>query len=75
AHDGPVTLALGIAGPHWADWEATLHNVRLARDLGLMASSHVTKAHRDATVPDGYDRLAAMGLLGPDHNLVHCNLC
>ncbi|MGL4288749.1 MAG: amidohydrolase family protein [Phreatobacter sp.] len=74
AHDGLITLALGIAGPHWADWEATLHNVRLARDLGLMASSHVTKAHRDAAVPDGYDRLAAMGLLGPDHNLVHCNL-
>lgn len=74
AHDGLISLALGIAGPHWADWEATLHNVRLARDLGLMASSHVTKAHRDAVVPDGYDRLAAMGLLGPDHNLVHCNL-
>ncbi len=68
-----VTLALGIAGPHWADWEASLHNVRLARDLGLIASSHVTRAHKDAVVPDGYDRLAALGLLGPDHNLVHCN--
>ena len=22
----------------------------------------------------GYDRLAAEGLLGPDHNLVHCQL-
>lgn len=74
AHGGRVTLALGIAGPHWADWEASLANVRLARDLGLLASSHVTKARRDAVVPDGYDRLAAMGLLGPDHNLVHCNL-
>lgn len=73
AHDGRVKLALGIAGPHWADWEASLHNVRLARDLGLLASSHVTKASATAIVPDGYDRLAAMKLLGPDHNLVHCN--
>lgn len=70
---GRVTLALGIAGPHWADWEASLHNVRLARDLGLIVSSHVTRAHKDAVVPDGYDRLATLGLLGPDHNLVHCN--
>lgn len=70
---GRVTLALGIAGPHWADWEASLHNVRLARDLGLLASSHVTRSHANAVTPDGYDRLAAMGLLGPDHNLVHCN--
>jgi 5-methylthioadenosine/S-adenosylhomocysteine deaminase len=68
-----VTLALGIAGPHWADWEASLHNVRLARDLGLLASSHVTRSHANAVTPDGYARLAAMGLLGPDHNLVHCN--
>jgi cytosine/adenosine deaminase-related metal-dependent hydrolase len=72
-HDGRVRLALGIAGPHWADWEASLHNVRLARDLGLLASSHVTKSSARAVVPDGYDRLAAMKLLGPDHNLVHCN--
>ena len=73
SHEGRVKLALGIAGPHWADWEASLHNVRLARDLGLMASSHVTKPSAKAVVPDGYDRLAQMNLLGPDHNLVHCN--
>jgi 5-methylthioadenosine/S-adenosylhomocysteine deaminase len=73
AAPGLVTLALGIAGPHWADWEASLHNVRLARDLGLLASSHVTRSHANAVTPDGYARLAAMGLLGPDHNLVHCN--
>jgi cytosine/adenosine deaminase-related metal-dependent hydrolase len=73
AAPGLVTLALGIAGPHWADWDASLHNVRLARDLGLLASSHVTRSHANAVTPDGYERLAAMGLLGPDHNLVHCN--
>jgi 5-methylthioadenosine/S-adenosylhomocysteine deaminase len=73
ARSGLVTLALGIAGPHWADWEASLHNVRLARDFGLLASSHVTRGHANAVTPDGYERLAAIGLLGPDHNLVHCN--
>lgn len=73
AHEGRVKLALGIAGPHWADWEASLHNVRLARELGLLASSHVTKSSANAIVPDGYERLLSMGLLGPDHNLVHCN--
>lgn len=71
--DARVTMALGIAGPHWADWETSLHNVRLGRDFGLTVSSHVTKAHGEAVVPDGYDRLGALGLLGPDHNLVHCN--
>ena len=70
---GRVKLGLGIAGPHWADWDASLHNARLARDFGLLASSHVTKSSKNAIVPDGYDRLAIMGLLGPDHNLVHCN--
>lgn len=73
AQEGRVRLGLAIAGPHWADWEASLHNVRLARDFGLIVSSHVTKSHANAVVPDGYDRLAAMGLLGPEHNLVHCN--
>ncbi|MBI0539231.1 hypothetical protein D9599_27245 [Roseomonas sp. KE2513] len=68
-----VTMALGIAGPHWSDWDTTLANFRLARDFGLISSSHVTRAHAEGQVPDGYDRLAALGLLGPSHNLVHCN--
>jgi cytosine/adenosine deaminase-related metal-dependent hydrolase len=36
--------------------------------------SHATKRSADARVPDGYERLAADGLLGRDHNLVHCQL-
>jgi cytosine/adenosine deaminase-related metal-dependent hydrolase len=70
--DRRVTMALAMAGPHWATWEVTLENVRLAREFGLLASSHVTRPHANAIVPDGYDRMAAEGLLGPDHNLVHC---
>ncbi|SED35138.1 Cytosine/adenosine deaminase [Rhizobiales bacterium GAS191] len=71
--DRRVTMALAIAGPHWADWETSLHNARLGKELGLLVSSHVTKPRQLAVVPDGYERLAALGLLGEDHNLVHCN--
>lgn len=70
--DRRVTMALSMAGPHWATWDVSVENVRLAREFGLLASSHVTRPHAKAIVPDGYDRMAAEGLLGPDHNLVHC---
>jgi 5-methylthioadenosine/S-adenosylhomocysteine deaminase len=70
--DRLVTMALAVAGPHWGTWEVSVENVRLAREFGLIASSHVTRPHAQAIVPDGYDRMAAAGLLGPDHNLVHC---
>ena len=69
-----VTMALAMSGPHWSAWEICIENVRLARELGLIASSHVTRRHAQGVVPDGYDRMAAEGLLGPDHNLVHCQL-
>lgn len=69
-----VTLALAMSGPHWSTWEVCVENVRLARELGVLLCSHATKRHADAMVPEGYDRMAAEGLLGPDHNLVHCQL-
>jgi 5-methylthioadenosine/S-adenosylhomocysteine deaminase len=71
--DALVTMALAMSGPHWGTWNVTVYHVHLARELGLLASSHVTRPHAKAVVPDGYDRMAAEGLLGPDHNLVHCN--
>lgn len=70
--DRLVTMALAMYGPHWGTWDVTVENVRLAREFGLLASSHVTRPHAKAVVPDGYDRMAAEGMLGPDHNLVHC---
>jgi cytosine/adenosine deaminase-related metal-dependent hydrolase len=71
--DALVTMALAMSGPHWGTWDVTVYHVKLAREFGLLASSHVTRPHALAVVPDGYDRMAAEGLLGPDHNLVHCN--
>jgi cytosine/adenosine deaminase-related metal-dependent hydrolase len=72
--DRLVTLALAMSGPHWATYEMCVEHARLARDLGVLLCSHATKKSADARVPDGYDRLAADGLLGRDHNLVHCQL-
>ncbi len=68
--DGRVTLAMAILGPDWGAWEVVEHDIRMARELGLVSSSH-TRRREDCVVPDGYARMAKAGLLGPDHNLVH----
>jgi len=71
--DRLVTMALAAAGPHWASLEVSLANFRLAREYGLVSSSHATKRPADAVAPDGYWRLAEAGLLGPWHSIVHGN--
>jgi cytosine/adenosine deaminase-related metal-dependent hydrolase len=68
--DGRITLAMAILGPDWGTWEVVEHDIRLARELGLVSSSH-TRRREDCIVPDGYARMAKANLLGPDHNLVH----
>jgi 5-methylthioadenosine/S-adenosylhomocysteine deaminase len=68
--DGRVTLAMAILGPDWGAWEVVEHDIRMARELGLVSSSH-TRPREHCVVPDGYARMAKEGLLGPDHNLVH----
>ena len=68
--DGRITLAMAILGPDWGAWEVVEHDIRMAREFGLVSSSH-TRRREDCVVPDGYARMAKAGLLGPDHNLVH----
>jgi 5-methylthioadenosine/S-adenosylhomocysteine deaminase len=70
SNDGRITLAMAILGPDWSTWEVVEHDIKLARELGLVASSH-TRRNEDSMNPDGYARMAKAGLLGPDHNLVH----
>jgi 5-methylthioadenosine/S-adenosylhomocysteine deaminase len=70
ADDARITLAMAILGPDWGSWEVVEHDIQLARELGLVSSSH-TRRREDSVVPDGYARMAKAGLLGPDHNLVH----
>ncbi|AMN41857.1 amidohydrolase family protein [Rhodoplanes sp. Z2-YC6860] len=68
--DARVTLAMAILGPDWGAWEVVEHDIKMAREFGLVSSSH-TRRREDCVVPDGYKRMAKAGLLGPDHNLVH----
>ena len=67
--DGLVTLGLAILGPHYSTYEVAQHDFRLAREFGLIASMHC--AGGEARTPDGWDRLAAEGLLGDNNNIVH----
>lgn len=71
--DALVTMALGVAGPHWAEMEPTRINLRLARELGLRSSSHATKRPELAIDPRGYFPLLDEGLIGADHTVVHGN--
>lgn len=49
------------------------HDIRLAREYGLINSAHTYGRKGKRVVEDGYPRLAKEGLLGPDHNIGHGN--
>jgi cytosine/adenosine deaminase-related metal-dependent hydrolase len=66
---GKLTLGLAILGPHYSTYEVAQQDFRLAREFGLIASMHCAGA--EARTPDGWDRLAAEGLLGDNNNIVH----
>ncbi len=69
ANNGLVTLGLAILGPHYSTYEVAQQDFRLAREFSLIASMHC--AGGEARTPDGWDRLAAEGLLGDNTNIVH----
>jgi len=69
-----MTLALCIRGTDLATYEATAHDIRLARKYGAIASAHLgARLPHNRKTPDGLLRLAEAGLLGPDFNAVHAN--
>lgn len=69
-----VTMALCIRGPDLASYEATAHDVRLARQYDLIASCHIGgRMPFNRKTPDGLFRLQRDGLLGPHFNAVHGN--
>ena len=65
-----ITLAMAALGPDFSTWEVTEHDFKLAKELDLIISAHVWGAPNRMN-KDGYQKLAKMKLLGPNHNLVH----
>jgi len=73
AADGSrLSLAMCILGPDYSTLDVCRTDFLMARELDLLSSAHVWgRANR--LVADGYRRMAAEGLLGPRHNVVHAN--
>jgi cytosine/adenosine deaminase-related metal-dependent hydrolase len=71
--DRLVTMAMAILGPDWGEYDVAEHDIRLAREFGLINSAHTYGRKGKRVVEDGYPRLAKAGLLGPDHNIAHGN--
>ena len=71
--DQRITLAMAILGPDWGEYDVAVHDIRLAREYGLISSAHTYGRKGKRMVEDGYPRLAKAGLLGPDHNIAHGN--
>lgn len=71
SRDQLLTLGLAILGPHHSTLEVSLHDFRLARELGLVASMH--QGGGAAKTPGGWDALEREGLVGDYVNIVHGN--
>ncbi|WP_426608623.1 amidohydrolase family protein [Bradyrhizobium sp. McL0616] len=69
--NGLVTLGLAILGPHYSTLEVSMHDFRLARELGLIASMH--QGGGPAKTQGGWEKLIEADLVGPDVNIVHGN--
>jgi len=71
AAGGLVTLGLAILGPYYSILDVTRADVALANELDLICSMHVGGGV--PMVADGFERLAAEGLIGKNFNVVHGN--
>ena len=71
AHQGNPLLSVhaAVLGPHYSTLEVALHDFRMAKELGLIASMH--QGGGPARTPDGWEKLDAAGLLGSQINIVH----
>lgn len=69
--DALVTMGLAILGPQMSVWDVCDADFRLAREMGMVASMHVSGK---LLTQDGFERLSAAGLLGPHVNIVHGNV-
>ncbi len=71
AHQGAdlLTVHAAVLGPHYSTLEVALHDFRMARELGVIASLH--QGGGPARTPEGWQVLEREGLLGPHVNIVH----
>ncbi|MCX8997444.1 amidohydrolase family protein [Rhizobiaceae bacterium BDR2-2] len=70
--DALVTLAMCILGPDYSTIDVCREDFALAREMGLVSSSHVW-GRRNRLNPGGYLDLRREGLLPEGHNAVHAN--
>ncbi|MDZ4075102.1 MAG: amidohydrolase family protein [Hylemonella sp.] len=70
-HQGHALLSVhaAVLGPHYSTLDVALHDFRMVKELGIIGSLH--QGGGAARTPDGWERLEAEGLLGPQINIVH----
>lgn len=71
SNDALVTMGLAVLGPQMSVWEVCEADFNMAKEMGLIASMHVSGP---LLVEDGFERLAALDLLGSNINIVHGNV-
>ncbi len=69
-HQGHPLLSIqaAVLGPHYSTLDVAMHDFRMARELGLIASLH--QGGGPARTPHGWQKRAAAGLLGPHMHIV-----
>ena len=68
--EGLVTMGLAVLGPQLSVPAVSEADLRLAREMGMLASMHVSGP---LLWPEGFEVLDRMGLLGARVNIVHGN--
>jgi cytosine/adenosine deaminase-related metal-dependent hydrolase len=70
-HQGNALLSIhaAVLGPQYSTLEVALHDFKMVKELGLIASMH--QGGGPARTPDGWEKLEAAGLLGSHINIVH----
>lgn len=71
--DQLVTLGLAVLGPEMSTPEVSMADYRLAKELDLVFSCHVSFPPEKRIQVNGWTALAEAGLLGPNHNICHGN--
>ena len=71
SHQGKALLSVhaAVLGPHYSTLDVALHDFRMVQELGVVGSLH--QGGGAARTPEGWEKLEAAGLLGPQINIVH----